>query len=223
MKKILATLAVASFALPALPQGSILFHNLVGGSNPDTSIRAPIFGPEGNNPNSMVQLQGQSATASSFPAGSQVYTGDRLAGTGYTAELFGGPLGAADMDLTASMGGRVSAFSTGAAAGYFTAGVTAIINGVPAGSSARLQVRAWDNRGGTVTSWAQVLLDPTILRGWSPAFDSRPTGGVGVPPSSPPNMIGMQSFNLFVVPEPSVIALGALGLGALLLRRIRRQ
>ena len=32
-------------------------------------------------------------------------------------------------------------------------------------------------------------------------------------------LTGLQSFGLYVVPEPSIIALGALGLGALVLRR----
>jgi hypothetical protein len=34
-----------------------------------------------------------------------------------------------------------------------------------------------------------------------------------------PQTTGIRSFQLTVVPEPSLIALGALGLGALLLRR----
>jgi hypothetical protein len=35
----------------------------------------------------------------------------------------------------------------------------------------------------------------------------------------PPNTDGIRSFQLTIVPEPSLIALGVLGLGALLLRR----
>jgi hypothetical protein len=222
MKKALATLAIASIAVSAFSQGQINFHNLIGGSGA-TSIRAPIFGPEGNNPNSMDQRQGQPplASGSPFPVGTTTYTGDRLSGTGFTAELWAGALGTADSALTAvPTGGRVSSFQSGNAAGYFTAGVTAVIDGVNIGQAARLQVRAWDNRGGTVTSWAAVMANPTVLRGWSTAFDSLTLGG-GT--TTPPNMVGLTSFNLFVpVPEPSVIALGALGLGALLFRRFRK-
>jgi hypothetical protein len=221
MKKVLATLAMAGIAVSAFSQGQINFHNLIGGSNPLTSIRAPIYGPEGNNPNSQDQRQGQGTLGSPFPVGSQTYTGDRLSGTGFTAELWGGVLGAADTALTAAQsGGRVSSFQTGNAAGYFTAGTTAVIDGVAPGASARLQVRAWDNRTGTITSWAQVMANPTVLRGYSSSFDSLALGGGAL---TPPNMVGLTSFNLFVpVPEPSVVVLGALGLGALVIRRFRK-
>lgn len=214
MKKSLVTLALVAVSFSAFSQGQILFHNLIGGSSA-TSIRAPIFGPEVGNPT--LQLQGQSAIANSFPAGSVVYTGARLSGTGFTAQLWGGALGTADSALQAVPGAVVSSFQTGNAAGYFTAGVTVSIPDVTTGTAARMQVRAWDNRNGVITSWASVLADDTVPRGWSTSFDSLALGGGA---TTPPNLVGMTSFNLFTpVPEPSLIALGALGLGALLLRR----
>jgi hypothetical protein len=41
-------------------------------------------------------------------------------------------------------------------------------------------------------------------------------GGGTLPPS---NLVGLQGFNVITVPEPTIIALGALGASALLLRR----
>jgi hypothetical protein len=71
---------------------------------------------------------------------------------------------------------------------------------------------------GTVTSWAQVMAAGGAIAGAaSDAFEVGPLGGGVI---SPPQTVGLRSFQLTqAVPEPSLIALGALGLGGLLLRR----
>ena len=63
-------------------QGLVNFNNLV-----PNVLRAPIYGPELGNP-TLVKF-GNPATG--VPAGSVVYTGPLLAGTGFTAELLAGP------------------------------------------------------------------------------------------------------------------------------------
>lgn len=87
-------------------------------------------------------------------------------------------------------------------------------------------MRAWDNRGGTITSWAEALSEPTVPRGSSALFT--PTFPLRIPgPPGPgaPGLAGLQSFNLFVpIPEPSSIALFALtGVGILFGRLAKRR
>jgi len=212
MKKLALTLALVGIGISAYPQGQVVFQNLIGGTNASSSIRAPIFGPEPTDPSRAIT--GQSSQNNSFPPGSTVYTGPLLAGTGFSAELWAGPSGAAESALT-PVANTIATFRTGAANGYII-GSTPTIAGVDANQVATLQVRAWDNKGGTLTSWAAVLADPTALRGASPLFTATLGGG----PVTPPNMTGLVSFNIHsLVPEPSVVAIGAIGLGALLLRR----
>lgn len=111
------------------------------------------------------------------------------------------------------------------ATGRFNAGTGAAIPGVAAGAKASLVVRAWDNRTGN--SW-----DTATVRGESPAFSTGTLGGDpdGDGPLLPITPIGMvvegaggfTSFSLSgvtVVPEPTTIALGAIGAAALLIRR----
>jgi hypothetical protein len=115
--------------------------------------------------------------------------------------------------------GSTTTFRTGTAAGFVTApAVNPTVPGVPENGTAAVQVRAWDNNGGLVTSYADALAAGRAA-GFSDIFSVGPLGGTLTPS---PNIAGLRSFNLTQVPEPSVIALGALGLGALLFRRIRK-
>jgi PEP-CTERM motif len=103
--------------------------------------------------------------------------------------------------------------------------VQVVVPGVPAGQAATLQVRVWDNEGGTILSWAQLLASQYQSAGKSSLFVSQPLGGLydpNAPPSLPPQMTGWTSFNIGgegCVPEPSVFALAALGLSVLLWRK----
>jgi hypothetical protein len=86
---------------------------------------------------------------------------------------------------------------------------------------ATFQVRVWDTMGGTVTSWDQVLADPSIARGYSGMFTVPfPLGATQAPPNPPPYLQGLESFQLFVpdalmVPEPSMASFLLIGIGAL--------
>ena len=112
-----------------------------------------------------------------------------------------------------------STFRTGIAAGLLnTAPVVAL--GLPAGTQVIAIIRVWDNKGGIITSWDQVLNDGNTVRG-----ESNPVpiilGGVSSSGVTFPNpdLIGLTSFELGICPEPSVIALSFVGIGALLLCR----
>jgi hypothetical protein len=101
-----------------------------------------------------------------------------------------------------------------AANGRFSIGSVAV-PGAAAGSTAQLIVRAWDSKTGA--DYASALIN-----GKSAVFTSSVLGGAGNPPATPSSMVtglagGFQSFAL--TPEPTTIALGAIGAAALFIRR----
>lgn len=210
MKKTLIVLTLGCSAAIGYSQGQLNFNNFVSGS-----YAAPIYNVEPGA--TATALQGQGAANLSNPVGATVYHGSALAGTGFTAQLWAGANAASLAAPDAGTGTR--SFSTvGALAGYVSSGVTAQYAAIAPGATATLQVRAWDNQNGTITSWQQIMANQTIPHGVSTTFASP---ALTTAPTPPPSTPGMTSFNLFVVPvpEPSLIGLGALGLGALLLRR----
>jgi len=133
----------------------------------------------------------------------------KLAGTDYKVEVFtysGNP--------ASPFGTQLGATVSPAANGRFSAGSVAV-PGVAGGATAQLIVRAWDARTGA--DYASALIN-----GKSAVFTSGVLGGAGNPPSTPVSMVtglpsGFQSFAL--TPEPTTIALGALGAAALFIRR----
>lgn len=139
--------------------------------------------------------------------------GTTKAGVGYKAALFlGNSQIGADVDFKSN--------------GRF-AGGSAEVPGVALGNVAKgLVVKVWDSAGGK--SYAD-----SATKGTSGAFDSDPLGGGSTPP---PKLANLKSFNLTasggpgpgpgpgpgtVIPEPSTVALGALGAAALLFARRR--
>jgi len=136
----------------------------------------------------------------------------KLSGTTFQAMLYAG---AQTTDATSlSAVGTSIGFRTGSGAGYFQTGVTydRTIASVAPGATATLQMRVWDTTTGA--TW-----ETASIRGASGLINIV-TGGAGSPPSLPANMIGLQSFSL--VPEPSTIALGVLGMAGLVFIRRRK-
>jgi len=133
------------------------------------------------------------------------------AGAGYMAQLYAGATAGA---LTAV--GSPVPFRTGAAAGYVTSS-TVVIPSVAPGAVAQIQMRAWATSAGATYEAALAASGGT---GQS-AILAITTGGAGNPPSLPANLDGLASFAIVggTVPEPSLLALGALGGLALLIRR----
>jgi hypothetical protein len=135
----------------------------------------------------------------------------RLAGNAFMAQLWAGPSAAS----LAPIGAALPFFSQASGgAGYIdsSAGPTdRTVGTVAPGAIAFVQVRAWSVASGV--DW-----NSAGIRGQSSTLQIT-TGGAGSPPSLPADLTGLTSFSLAVIPEPSVIALGLLGAGALLLRR----
>lgn len=121
-------------------------------------------------------------------------------------------------------------------AGQFSAG-SVTVPLAQAGAVGWFQVRGWEAIYGTgqpggplnFATWEEAEANRTLLGGRANLTgESNPfridTGDPTVSPAGTPgNLAGMLSFALEPVPEPSVIALGVLGIGALLLLRRRQQ
>ncbi len=144
-----------------------------------------------------------------------------LAGTGYTAELWAAN-GANAVESSLAAATPQTTFRTGAAAGFVTAPPTdAVLSGVPKDAAvATLQLRAWDNKGGTITTWsaAEAAWNAgQIAAGKSALFNVNAIGG---DLNTSANLVGLKSFNIYFIPEPSMFALLGLGtLGMLIFRR----
>lgn len=215
MKKtaVLAALLLLGSAAASslLAQGTIVWGNVIG-----TTFAAPIYGVDSANP-----AQPRTGnTATGRPAGNQTYAGSLLQGTGFTIAIFTGGNAAEAMSSMTHLDS--ASFRTGTAAGFMFQR-TATDPTRPAGTTGvNVQIRAWDNQMGQVNSWSEVLARGGTLAGaGSDVFTVGPLGGVAPDGTVfiPPQATGLRSFQLTMVPEPSLIALGALGLGALLLRR----
>jgi len=208
-KSLLITAFLALVGVNAFSQGTIRYVPNITGSY-TTRIYAPDL------LDSTREQHGNPANG--VPVGTTVYTGAALAGTGFTTTLWAGT-GSNTLSL---VNGTSLGFRTGTAAGLWAEPTTAtVIDGFIPGTLPSLLVRVWDNQGGAVTSWAAALANPLVAKGDSTIF--LPSGGLGGADGGniflTPTLANMRSFNIHAVPEPSMIALGVLGLGALLLRR----
>jgi len=206
MKHILVLMAYFLAALAAYGQATIVFNNRIGGL-----LEAPIFGPELSDP--LLQLHGNDA--SGVPAEGTVYSGARLLGPGFTAELWAMPLDKTTFEPVP--GAKTTFRTTLVGAGFIIPTVDPVINDVLPGERAMLELRVWDNQGSTVNDW--LTADGLgLVRGISNPFLSDPLGGVPAsgPPLSSPNMTGLRSFNIAMadpsVPEPKSMAVTAIGL-----------
>ena len=206
-KHLLAALLTVGIAVSAFSQGNVAFVNNASG------FKAPIYAPELADPS--VSIQGN--TANGLPAGTAVYTGAPLSGSGFTAQIWSAP--DATSSLQASL--NTTSFRTGTAAGFFSLVNATLPNVAKDATTATLQVRVWDNTGGA-TTWDQAVA-ANAVRGQSATFTAANIGGDF---NTPPTITGLRSFNLtgagVIIPEPSTFALAGLGAAALLIFRRRK-
>lgn len=137
-------------------------------------------------------------------------TSAKADGPAYMAQLYAGAAATSLAPVGAAL-----PFRTGAAAGYWTAEARTIST-VDATGNAFVQVRAWATAAGATYEAAAASGSGF---GSSATLTIKPT----VAPDVPANLAGLASFAISatgpVIPEPSIMALGALGGLALLLRR----
>lgn len=209
MKKLTLTTLALGVAFGVFAQGTVNYTTVSG-----TTLRAPVYGPEAGN----AGLSKTGNTTAGIPAGTQVYTGALLTGSGYTAQLWAATgSGVAEDSLVAALGATTT-FRTGTAAGY-VANIVGTLTGVAKDApTATLQLRVWDNQGGTITTWAQAVL-AGALAGKSAPWNVNAIGG---DVNTPPFLTGIQSFNIYAVPEPSTFVLAGLGAAGLLIFRRRK-
>jgi len=213
MKKILLTTAlVAACSVSAFAQGTVLFQNNGSG------YKALVYGGEPGNPTASKTGN----TAAGLPAGSQTY-GGALVGAGYRAQLFVAPGTVTDPTsssfLTVS---TINTFRTGGAAGVLgTLQVT--VNGLAADApQISMYYAAWDNSSGLYSDWSSARpawQAGLIAAGFSPILTGGPAGGGANGAFTP---VGIQSFNVYMVPEPATMALAGLGAAAVLIFRRRK-
>jgi len=151
-------------------------------------------------------------------------SGKPLTGTSFVAQVW---YGASASTLTSSFAPSPFRASTTTYPGSWNPAATggpgaiATLTGFAPGSTVTLQVAVWDSSIAGVG--AAQALSKTAGTGLSETFTyAIPSDALAIPLG----MEGMKSFNLAaagpvvpVVPEPTTIALGALGAAALLLRR----
>ncbi len=133
------------------------------------------------------------------------------AGAGFTAQLYGGPVGGALTALSPTTSFRTS---SAAAQGYVN-GVNVEVPGVGAGLQATIVMKAYNGADFASSSIKGESTPITVT-----------LGGGTLPPA---NLTGLAGFTMTgavtpppvdpVIPEPSTIALGIIGASALLLRR----
>ena len=149
-----------------------------------------------------------------------VYRSDGTTGldSGFVTQVWGG----ASEGALAPISG-ISPFRDGNGAGYWNSPVAertegVAVAGVAAGESAFLQVWAWDASYADLD--AAVASGAVDSYGFSTVFSavagSPALAGPPAVPAAPAVMAGLTSFNL--VPEPTTIALGLMGLGLIALR-----
>jgi len=124
--------------------------------------------------------------------------------------------------------GTIIATSGFFAAGLYNAGVQTAPTPAPGGGNGWFQVRAWETAFGATYAAAVANTTPQggrlALVGTSNILRISALGNPNPPATAAAALTanGLQTFTVNPVPEPSVIGLGVLGIGALLLLRRRK-
>jgi hypothetical protein len=166
------------------------------------SVTAMAFGQGAVNFGNRVTASGVDAIVKDAATGAALDAGT------WQAQLYAG----AAMDALSPVGAAVG-FRTGAAAGYITA-VERIVPGIAGGSAAWVAMAVWDSADGASYEVASAAFGKVGM-----SIPVQIT--LSSPPATPAPMSGMQAFSVAIVPEPSTLALGLLGIGALMMRRRR--
>jgi len=237
MKKTLLIYAALMLANAAFSQGTVVNANRAVGI-----VVAPIYAAEPSD--NTRRITGNTAdTTHAFPVGNQSYGGGFLYADGVhtwrtelwgiEASLWSGSSNSTDNSLIflgANANSTMRTNQTGNFAGIWNtpSGNPSVPGAALPSSRAYFQVRVWDTKNGAIADWATLTRPENngVFRGFSDAFFLDKQLGLTAqppdPPNTPPNLVGLQSFNVFIVPEPSVIALGVLGAGCLFLLRRRK-
>lgn len=202
MKTTCSFLGLLIPSLSALSQGIVNYQNTAGAGK-----EKYVYGVDAANPTSDV-LGG---------------TRDKVAGSGYYAQLYWASMAAGEPALQ-PIEASLTTFKSGTTAGLINGNSKLAIPGTYGGDRVILQLRVWDNLGGTIASWAEVVKHPELAYAKSNLVLNYELSGSdvnNVPHVGSGNLAaaGLQSFGLYPLPEPSVIGMSALGVAALLFSR----
>jgi hypothetical protein len=205
-------------------QGMIVFNNFVAGK-----IQTHVYGPLAASPN--ISQIGNAATGD-LPVGATSWAGYSMIGAvgnpytgpGTLAELLAAPgLNQPEASLQSAYSGGVTSFRSGIGAGMIFSRTPTFNNIPPEYPGATVEMLVWDNRSGQYPNWAaaeSAWLSGAIAAGSSGLLNV--TATIGGPFATPPYLFGLRSFNLYFIPEPSLIALAGLGAAALMNFRRRK-
>ena len=210
MRTLLGAIALVFVAISGFGQGTVVYYNTAGVSKEKLICGVDFFMPW-------------------LPDLLDLRHRIGLDGNGFSAQLFWGPVGSTEADLKA-VDGSLTGFKTGfSVAGLINGNSKLPILGTYGGDRVTLQIRAWDNRGRTVSCWEQVWpLRYELPHGSSGLILNYELAGPdveGVSHVGSGNLAtaGLQSFGLFLqMPEPSMIGFAAIGASGLFLHRRSR-
>jgi hypothetical protein len=131
----------------------------------------------------------------------------------FTVGLYYGVTGTTDPATLALLSTR----ATGPVAGRFLGGTVTTPTTTAPGAAAVFEVRAWSTGYASYEAASASGLS-TVFVGRSGLFNTTTGNPTSVPPGTPAALT-FSNVAVSPVPEPSTIALGLLGLGALLIRR----
>lgn len=121
--------------------------------------------------------------------------------------------------VTATFANGLSGSGNDNVAGTWLSTAIGAFSSAPQGTAATLQLAAWYNDGGIITSYATAVAD-----GVPYGLSSIMTVALQAPPNAPGNIPQFAPFNVPVpVPEPSTIALGVIGASTFLMRLRRKN
>jgi hypothetical protein len=129
-------------------------------------------------------------------------TGQYASGPGYRVALY-------SQNPTTGIMEQQGGFATFDQDGYFDGGTRTISNLPADGGIATLQMRVWKEAE---------TFESSTLRGESNIWQNSTANPNSAPPGTPEELQGVQPFAI-VIPEPSTIGLGILGLSTMLMRR----
>jgi len=220
MKKLALITLALTCAAGAFAQGTVIFNNRITGTV-ITHVYSPLAGATSTH-----KIGNGSSDTS---PGTTDWSGYVLVGTAgglgasttFATLLSANGAGQAESALQGQS--QTTTFRTGGAAGNIT-GITATLGNVPQDSAAAtVEMAAWDNSSGLYSTWNQASV--AWLGGLIAAGVSGPltVNAIGGTQNSAPSLVGLQSFNLYTIPEPTSFALAGLGAAAMLIFRRRKQ
>jgi hypothetical protein len=221
MKKTLILGALLAGALGANAQGTVNFADEI------TGFTMHIYGPQ----SSGLAVQGNNAVNDN-PLGSTAYdAGSGIGGSASGTGLGNGNNISVELYALAGAGQALSSLQpisqyTGhggikaAAVGLFVPStISGADPGIPGGyGPTTVALYAWFNGGGTYSTLALAEAGGQDWGSSAPVTLTALGDALGSPPTTSP-AIGVTSFSIQSVPEPSTIALGVMGASAFLLRR----